>query len=264
MPAFVETDGPNFSGADVGSEVQETLFGLPASASGSASADLNATQGAVLTADTQSSRDTSFGTATASFHFSVIQNSPTPVPVASVPLDVDGLLSTHVGAIGFVDAVNASAEIEIPSLLPLSAEGDCAPQSFPDSCTLDVFEPFRALLSVAPGQDEEIFMTATALADSETGGGQAFATAGADPTVIIDPTFPFKDHFELIFSPNLGARGSPVPEPPSWSLLLAGLGIMGFFLRRGQSSRCGGAFQLTGVRHPQPPPHRGNGAEQPA
>jgi hypothetical protein len=232
QPAFFETDGPNFVGADVSGAVRQTLFGLPADASGSASADPSPSLAAVVTADAQSSRDTALGIANASFHFSVVQTSPTPVPVASVPLDVGGFLSASVGASGFVDAVNASATIDIPSLLPLSVEGACVPQTLPDMCDPDVFEPFRVQIDVNPGQDKEIFLSISALADSETGGGNANASATADPTITIDPGFPFKDHFDLVFSPNLVAPISSVPEPPSWTLVLSGLSIIGLFAMR--------------------------------
>jgi hypothetical protein len=55
-------------------------------------------------------------------------------------------------------------------------------------------------------------------------------SATADPTIVIDPSFPFRDDFELLFSPNLsvvsGPGPSPAPAPETLEMTLLGMGVL--------------------------------------
>jgi hypothetical protein len=48
------------------------------------------------------------------------------------------------------------------------------------------------------------------------GGAEGRASAIADPTFQIDPTFPYANDFQLVFSDV----GTPVPEPNYWASVL--------------------------------------------
>lgn len=67
-------------------------------------------------------------------------------------------------------------------------------------------------------------------ADAATGPNPSSASATADPIISIDQsTLNFGD-YSLLFSPGVGNGG--VPEPATWTLMLAGLGLAGARLRR--------------------------------
>ena len=67
-------------------------------------------------------------------------------------------------------------------------------------------------------------------ADAAAGPNPSSASATADPIISIDhSTLNFGD-YALLFSPGVGNGG--VPEPATWTLMLAGLGLAGARLRR--------------------------------
>jgi len=63
---------------------------------------------------------------------------------------------------------------------------------------------------------------------SSTGQGSFAASALADPTFTIDPSFPNANLYHLEFSPGIGA----VPEPGTFSLFATGLAGFGWLVRR--------------------------------
>jgi hypothetical protein len=54
------------------------------------------------------------------------------------------------------------------------------------------------------------------------------ANALSDPTIEIDPSFAFKDDFRLVFSSNLLAPTSAVPELSTWLMMALGFVGLGF------------------------------------
>jgi hypothetical protein len=229
-PAFFEDD-VNLVGASVDSAVRETLFGLPAEASGSASAEPDASLLAAVSAHVEASGDHANASGLANLNFAVVQNSPTPVPVASVPLDVDAKLSAHVGG----SSAHALASLEITSVPEQRVELFC---DAPVSCDPDFLQAFHLNIAVTPDLPVQVILAVDVTADNEppipSGNRHADATAKADPTITIDPNFPFKDDFHLVFSPNLVAPISsvPAPEPPNWTLMLSGLSIAALMVHR--------------------------------
>jgi hypothetical protein len=61
----------------------------------------------------------------------------------------------------------------------------------------------------------------------------SYFSGSVDPLVSIDPTW-LLDHpdYRLVFSSNIAAETAPVPEPPTSTLLLTGLGLIGVFACR--------------------------------
>src|SRR5262249_28149446 len=116
-------------------------------------------------------------------------------------------------------------------------------------CDPDVAQPFTLRTSVAAGALEILRLDAEVNGGGEPGGSNTDATAAVDPTIIIDPDFPFKDDYHLVFSPNLLVPASPAPETPGWLLMLTGAGVVGLRGCRGRyvAGRLLVAMGLAGV-----------------
>ena len=67
-------------------------------------------------------------------------------------------------------------------------------------------------------------------ATAAAGPNAGSANASADPIISIDHTTPNFGDYSLLFSHGVGNGG--VPEPATWTLMLAGLGLAGARLRR--------------------------------
>ena len=62
---------------------------------------------------------------------------------------------------------------------------------------------------------------------AQSGTFRAFYSAAIDPTIEIDPSFPFRDDFHLVFSSNLfSSAPSAVALPPTSLLALAGAAVL--------------------------------------
>jgi len=95
-------------------------------------------------------------------------------------------------------------------------------------------EPFDATLDVAALPGAVLTVTIEALASGGPGasGGSLAASASVDPIVAIDPAFPRRDEFRLVFSAGV----NPVPEPTAGAGALAAIaGVLALDLL--QSSR---------------------------
>lgn len=55
--------------------------------------------------------------------------------------------------------------------------------------------------------------------------------AFADPILTISSSFAFRDLYAIEFSPNMVAA-APIPEPETYAMMLAGLGLLAFANRR--------------------------------
>jgi hypothetical protein len=89
------------------------------------------------------------------------------------------------------------------------------------------------------------------------------ANAISDPMIQIDPSFVFKDDFQLLFSKNLFAPTSAVLELPTWLMMalgFAGLGFAGCRESRRPTTHFGGARLWVGPKRWLHRQLRGRGA----
>jgi len=242
--------GPSFLGVHLSNSQQEQSGGLPGEALGVADADTVASSPtsslAEARAKVRATNDAAKADAVVMLSFAVVPKQPGGVPVAAVPVDIGGRLFTHVEALfpasspfQFISAAVATAGIDVGELV--NSVGDQVRSSCNNDpkffCEPDVSKQFAGKFDVAPDRELPVVLTAnTFIADDLVGGAppgtKAQALAIADPTIVIDPNFPFKDDFEVVFSPNLipplpAPSPASVPEPPTWALMAFGLGAAG-------------------------------------
>ena len=95
--------------------------------------------------------------------------------------------------------------------------------------------PFDGDISLAPNQEEELFLLVTTAPTfsfgSETG---ASASASLDPIISIDPSFAEASEYSLVFSPGFPSASS-IPEPGY--CLLIGSALLGAGLARSRIAR---------------------------
>jgi PEP-CTERM motif len=176
-----------------------------------------------------------FATASMDYFFAVSLVDPTRSDLADIPIPV--IVNSRLDASAFADAgsfgVNTwgSGSVAIPDFdihYSVIAFGcpDCGP--VPD---VDAFNAISA--SANTSYRVQLYAEGSA---ANGGLGDPATHAGfqviADPLFQIDPAFAYRDSFRIEYSDNLFAAAAVVPEPQSYALLLAGLGLLGFAARR--------------------------------
>jgi len=222
---------------------EETLLGLKALA-----------RGGTTNAGAESS-------ATLNFFMEAIEISTPPESVQFVEILVEGVLAARAAANGDSSngatiSVGAGASISLGGSATVGA--GCAnsgstcitsqqvqgqSSSSPGILVADISLPysFEFLVPIAQVVTGSLSASGTVSIVGEPADGAsltALYSATADPTIMIDPSFPFKDDFDLIFSPNLsiGSPGpGPAPAPSTLLEIVTGMGVLalGRWRRRG-------------------------------
>jgi hypothetical protein len=209
-----------------------TLSGLTARASGAGANDGGHAEGKV------------------DFSLEAAEIAPPPVPVEFIPVEVSGTLTVSADAHGggpSGQTINASSSASFFLNQAESLSMGCDSSS--SQC--DVFKQdgltssqsqvtngdtvtfnFSFETDLSPNQVATGFIDAgivLGLVNGELEDGTALntlATAISDPMIEIDPSFAFKDDFQLVFSNNLFTPTNAVPEPSTWLLTFTGLGLL--------------------------------------
>ncbi len=164
------------------------------------------------------------GNSMTTFQFAVVENPGfTGPPGMLVPVDVNAmLLASGLGptytAKANISVSGASGNDLVASVCNVQAYGTplyTCPGNGNISTTL--LEVPNTPITVGLG----------ALAGSNNGS----ATASADPSFFIDPSFALAQDYSIILSPGIG-NPAPVPEPGEWALMLSGIGLLGFIATR--------------------------------
>ena len=222
---------------------EETLLGLKALA-----------RGGTTNAGAESS-------ATLNFFMEAIEISTPPESVQFVEILVEGVLAARAAANGDSSngatiSVGAGASISLGGSATVGA--GCAnsgstcitsqqvqgqSSSSPGILVADISLPysFEFLVPIAQVVTGSLSASGAVSIVGEPADGAsltALYSATADPTIMIDPSFPFKDDFDLIFSPNLsiGSPGpGPAPAPSTLLEIVTGMGVLalGRWRRRG-------------------------------
>jgi hypothetical protein len=158
------------------------------------------------------------------YGFIVMENSPPPMPILDVPILMHS--RGHVSASG---PATAGVTALLPNFSPIGLTTVSGPQEF------------DRLLATTVHPGNERLIRLTAFGDvSFLNEGQASFQAVVDPLIEIDPSFAFKDHYEIVFGSVHVLAGpepaAPVPEPASVTLLV--LGSLGLAYRCRRSARC--------------------------
>jgi len=192
--------------------------------------------------------------ADAYWYAGVRQTSPTPVPVVGDPLIITGSLKTKVNLTPVGDdpvgsaVAYASALVHVLEPTGVLAAWEYAADSYcSDSLTTNLLgmttsvlqcgsnsvpsTGFSVATTSAIGVSMYVSVDAAGAADP-TGdscgcgsGPDAMWSARADPTIIIDPSFPYANDFQVFYSPQLYTNmlAPSVPEPSSMALLAGSL-----------------------------------------
>jgi len=201
--------------------------------------------------------------ATLNFFMEAIEISTPPESVQFVEILVEGVLAARAAANGDSSngatiSVGAGASISLGGSATVGA--GCAnsgstcitsqqvqgqSSSSPGILVADISLPysFEFLVPIAQVVTGSLSASGTVSIVGEPADGAsltALYSATADPTIMIDPSFPFRNDFELIFSPNLSigsAEPSPAPAPSTLLEIVMGMGVLALGRRR----RRGGA-----------------------
>jgi hypothetical protein len=145
---------------------------------------------------------------------------------------------TASGRIGYSDSnANLNGSLKIIRqyfTTPLVDEQMCHHSLFCGTNFKDSFELDKAPLMFEPGALYYVSMVAQATVMTNGGGGSGHATVFLDPYFEIDPGFANASAYALQFSPGI-EQSPPVPEPQTWAMLLAGLGLLAAAARRGRN-----------------------------
>jgi PEP-CTERM motif len=166
----------------------------------------------------------------ASILYSFVVNGP------SGPVTVD--LSGQVGGDTMGTNAQASTSIQIITFA-ISSEGT-ASESPIYSATGPITGPQQQAVnlqfSLTAGQAYLIGLTADASVKNCCSTFPQSASAFFDPMITIDPSTPDASAYSIAFSPNLTSTGA-IPEPSTWTLLLAGFGGLALISRRSLGRR---------------------------
>jgi len=202
--------------------------------------------------------------ATLNFFMEAIEISTPPESVQFVEILVEGVLAARAAANGDSSngatiSVGAGASISLGGSATVGAgcansgstcitsqqvQGQSS-SSPPGILVADISLPysFEFLVPIAQVVTGSLSASGTVSIVGEPADGAsltALYSATADPTIMIDPSFPFRNDFELIFSPNLSigsAEPSPAPAPSTLLEIVMGMGVLVLGRRR----RRGGA-----------------------
>jgi hypothetical protein len=186
------------------------------------------------------------------FSLEAAEIAPPPVPVEFIPVDLSGTLTVSAdahggGPSGQTIGATASAAFSLVQGESLSigcdsSLGQCdvfkqdglsSSQSNVTNGDTVTFN-FSFETDLSPNQVATGFVDAAivlALVNGELEDGTALntlANAVSDPMIEIDPSFAFKDDFQLLFSKNLFAPTNAVPEPSTWLMMTLGFAGLGF------------------------------------
>jgi hypothetical protein len=177
-------------------------------------------------------------------------------PSTNVPIDFSGLYSSYQGAGGSLAATlftiqTVNSNVPTYSTFQSYLYGDCGAATCLQYTTFnnttytstqaDVFNvngSFEGTLDMLTGADGRVIglVQLVAAANVATGFGTASARAFIDPRLEIDAAFlAANPGTTLTITPGVGNELSPVtavPEPESYALMLAGLAVVGFDVRR--------------------------------
>jgi hypothetical protein len=116
-------------------------------------------------------------------------------------------------------------------------EGSADSRSFSDMVTYDIRRD--SLTATTYSYRVTLAATASAFAGTATGTEESSVSVMVDPIMGFDQaafdtmygtlSFQLSDYYTMEFSPNLTAA---IPEPETYAMLLAGLGLLGFMARR--------------------------------
>jgi hypothetical protein len=211
-----------------------TLLGLTARANGAGANDGGRGEGKV------------------DFSLEAAEIVPPPVPVEFIPIDVSGTLTVSAdahggGPSGQTMGATASASFSLGQAESLSigcdsSLGECdvfkqdglssSQSNVTDGDTVTFNFSYETDLSpnqVATGFVDAVIDLGEVQGDLEEGTGlNDSANAISDPMIEIDPSFAFKDDFQLLFSKNLLAPTNAVPELSTWLMMALGFAGLGF------------------------------------
>jgi hypothetical protein len=189
--------------------------------------------------------------ATLDYYFTVLSFAPPPTAVFDVPLSftdsgsltntipsnfgVSGSISTVLNSFTGAGGITVGSSVFLQDIRSGGADGHSFTPSYGSTHEVDFHFGlgFTPIAHVNLDAECDVFEEAlpfgsgdcTAIADPHVGFDQ-----GAFDRLMGDKTFKLSDYFEIVTSSGLAGGG--VPEPGSWTLMIAGFGLAGAALRR--------------------------------